>query len=146
MVNRYLFSAHRGAVPFRNGVLVFGNDGYAQDPLTRAEVAMVEAWLTDEGYAVEGSARSADGYTWVMFADRPTEVDGPDAEEADAADGDAISPGHRASVAAADRAAWDCYATAQALETGNALFVAELQRHLARTEIDKVLAAGELSD
>jgi hypothetical protein len=80
-VDRYLIEAKRGAVPFGNGVLVFGNDGYEQDPVARDEAGLIDAWLVDEGYAVEGSARRADGYTWMISAVLPTQLESPADDE-----------------------------------------------------------------
>ncbi len=65
------FRAHRGAAPWQTlGVcVIFGNDDYAGDDRTKAEVAHVRAALkttgtTELGFGVDDDK---EGYTWAMI-------------------------------------------------------------------------------
>jgi hypothetical protein len=63
-----LFQAHRGSVRLgRDRVVIFGNDGYGTDPLTRVGVGLVHEWLAENGHVVEAEARCSGDYTWVII-------------------------------------------------------------------------------
>ncbi len=69
------FPAHRGAVrcPSTGCTAIFGNDGYTQDPSTRAEVENVRRRLNAEGITEHAFAVNSDGYTWVLLAGKPSD-------------------------------------------------------------------------
>src|SRR5262249_9169718 len=47
-----MFEAHRGAFPRRNELVVFGNDGYAEDERARREVDATVTWGKENGLEV----------------------------------------------------------------------------------------------
>ncbi len=70
MISRDSFQSHRGVSDTgKAGYLVlYGNDGYSQDPRTRLEVDLVRAWLKNARvYEVGFGLDPADGYTWAMI-------------------------------------------------------------------------------
>jgi hypothetical protein len=71
-VGTHMFSAHRGAMPWRQtGIsVVFGNDDYADDPRSKDEVSKVKDWLTERNIKMLGFGIDPDdGYSWAMLVE-----------------------------------------------------------------------------
>jgi hypothetical protein len=71
-VGDHLFSAHRGAMPWRQvGIsVVFGNDGYRYDLRTKEEVETVRGVFKARGIKVLGfGVEPEEGYSWAMLVD-----------------------------------------------------------------------------
>jgi hypothetical protein len=73
-ISEHNFSAHRGAIPWRQQgvVAIFGNDGYATDDRSKREVELVRQKLPviraqELGFGVD----STKGYSWVMLTTLP---------------------------------------------------------------------------
>jgi hypothetical protein len=93
IVNEHLMEAHRGVIPFNGRLVIFGNDGYDSDPLTRVQVGMVKTWLEENGYTEEEFGTT--GYSWAMVVRNPN--------------------GYPAAVCAgaAEEALWACFVNAK---------------------------------
>jgi hypothetical protein len=80
VVNRLtedFFAAHRGAVPWRKGIIaIFGNDGYSSDERTKKEVAWLRQNLADLHAEEVAFATDEEGYSWVLLVrPRPCDVE-----------------------------------------------------------------------
>jgi hypothetical protein len=67
-----LFERHRGAYADEDGtIVVFGNDGFADDKRSRREVAQVVEDCQSLGLGLEAFGVCRDGYTWALVMSCP---------------------------------------------------------------------------
>jgi 6-phosphogluconate dehydrogenase (decarboxylating) len=70
-----LFHIHRGILDCGDKVILYGNDGYKEDPRSQKEVELVSAALKDLGHDKPIFGQSQCGYTWsLMILDYNREI------------------------------------------------------------------------